>query len=379
MHILIAPDKFKDSLTAAEVCDAIREGILLYNSNFDVITIPMADGGNGTAEILTSNTGGAMHTVPVHDPLMRKIKASYGISGDGKTAFMEMAAASGLELLKDEERNCMITSTFGTGELLLDAINHGVDSIIMGIGGSATTDGGMGMAAALGFQFTGEDGKVLDPVGENLIKVREIKKPADFSSLSGKIRIRVACDVENPLYGKNGAAFIYGPQKGAGEKEVKILDEGLKNFAVHLKRFSGRDVSHIPGSGAAGGLGAGLMALLNGELVPGVKLVMEETGFEKHLEGIDLVITGEGKMDIQTLQGKVVHGVCKIARLHNIPVAALAGSMLLSPEQLQSLPVCYAASITTGPMELTQALKNARELIRNAAWNLVGLFCAGRE
>jgi len=353
------------------------EGGLLYDSAIEILTIPMADGGNGTAEILTANSGGEMHTIPVHDPLMRTIMAAYGISGDGKTAFIEMAAASGLELLKPEERNCMITSTYGTGELLLDAIQHGVKSVVMGIGGSATNDGGMGMAAALGFEFIGEDGKVLDPTGQNLIHVRRISAPEAVRSKLSGINIRVACDVENPLYGQNGAAFIYAPQKGAGENEVLLLDKGLKNYAIQLAEFSGADISLIPGSGAAGGLGAGFMALLNGKLVPGVDLVIEETGFEQKLKGVDLVITGEGKMDIQTLQGKVVHGICKAAARQSIPVAALAGSLLLNPDQLKSLPLCYAASITTGPMKLSESLINARELIRNAAWNLISMYSVG--
>ena len=378
MQILIAPDKFKDSLTAMEVCLAVQEGLWLYNRNIKTTLFPMADGGNGTAEILTTHSRGEMLSIWVHDPLMRKIEARYGISGDGKTAFMEMAAASGIELLKPEERNCLDTSSFGTGELMADAIRRGVETIIMGIGGSATNDGGMGLAAALGFQFTGENGEILEPVGKNLILVKGIKESADIKSHLGMIKIRVACDVGNPMYGENGAAYIYGPQKGADKETVIFLDKGLRNFAVELERYAGKDVSNIPGSGAAGGMGAGIMALLNGELVPGVTLVMEQTGIEKQIKVSDLIITGEGKMDEQTLQGKVVHGICRLAQQNNVPVAALAGSLELSPEQLSSLPVCYAASITSGPMELSQSLKNAHELIKNSTWNLISLFLTGQ-
>lgn len=378
MQILIAPDKFKDSLSSEEVCNAIKDGVKLYDSSISTASFPMADGGDGTARILTGHSGGKMINLTVHDPLMREIKSSYGISGDGKTAFIEMAAASGIELLQENERNCLITSTYGTGELLADAVRRGVDTVIMGIGGSATNDGGMGMASALGFQFIDGEGKIIEPVGKNLIKVKEIKDNGNISSKFRNIKIRVACDVENPMYGKNGAAYIYGPQKGADLEAVKFLDQGLKNFATALHRFSGVDVANIPGSGAAGGLGAGIMALLNGNLVPGVNLVIEQTGFEKQLKNTDLIITGEGKMDEQTLHGKVVHGICKLAKEHSVPVAALTGSLSLSPEQLQSLSLCCAFSITPGPVKLSYSLQNAYELIKKTSWNIVSLFLTAK-
>lgn len=379
MRILIAPDKFKDSLSSVEVCSAIEEGIRLFNSAFSVICFPMADGGDGTALLLTRHSNGKTVSLNVHDPLMRLIKSSYGISKDGKTAFMEMAAASGIELLHEKERNCLHTSSYGTGELIADAVNRGVDTIIMGIGGSATNDGGMGMAAALGYQFIDENGKSLEPVGKNLIHVKEIKDLKNISSLLKKIKIRVACDVENPLFGKNGAAYVYGPQKGADENAVKFLDKGLRNFAIALQKFSGTDVSNIPGSGAAGGMGAGIMALLNGELVPGVNLVIEQTEFEKQLRNVDLIITGEGKMDEQTLNGKVVYGICQLAKAYSIPVAALTGSLNLTPQQLKVLALNYASSIVPGPVDLSYSLQNAYELIKNASWNIISLFATAKE
>ncbi|HEY1056727.1 MAG TPA: glycerate kinase, partial [Emticicia sp.] len=318
MKILLAPDKFKGSLDAQQVCQAMTEGIKMVSTEIETISLPMADGGEGTLDLLLWYSGGQKKTAQVKDPLGRIIDAQYGISADGKTAFIEMATASGLSLLKTDERNPLLTSTYGTGELIKVAIEAGVEQIMLGIGGSATTDAGIGMAKALGWQFFDAEDKEIDAIGGNLSQIRKII-PSPLASQLPKIQ--VACDVTNPLYGINGAAYIYGPQKGADAEKVAILDKGLKDFA----KITGlsEETFNNPGFGAAGGLGFGCVFFLNAELKEGVKLLMDFCGFEKHLQGVDLIITGEGKIDNQTLQGKLVKGITSQAQ--NISIAAICG------------------------------------------------------
>ena len=304
MKILIAPDKFKDALPALEVGRAIQEGVKINNPAAEITVFPMADGGEGTSDILTFHFGGRKVELLVSDPLWRKVKAEYGISSDGSHAFIEMAQASGLHLLKPHERNCLHTTTFGTGELIRDAISKGVQKIVLGIGGSATNDAGIGMAAALGYRFLDASGNMLNPVGKNLLEIATIIDE-DVLFNSDKLEILVACDVENRLYGSEGAAYVFGPQKGADEKAVELLDKGLQNFASVAKSKYHIDVQTIKGAGAAGGMGAGCLLFLKGKLRPGVALVMALTEFEKQVAQADLVITGEGKLDNQTLSGKL--------------------------------------------------------------------------
>jgi len=326
MKILIAPDKFKGSLTAEEVAEAIAEGIRSTNPDHEVIKFPLADGGDGTASILTNHFEGTFIKIHVHDPLFNMIEAVYGYAGAIKTAFIEMSAASGLRLIPKEIQNPLYTTTLGTGEMIRDAISRGARKIILGIGGSATTDAGIGMASALGYKFLDRYGTELKPVGENLEFIHAIDDSDLFFDPAG-IDVRVACDVDNPLYGKNGAAYVYSPQKGATPAIVEQLDKGLRNFAKSVIEKYEKDVSQFPGAGASGGLGAGAVIFLNARLISGIKLVMDITKFGDHLKTSNMVITGEGKIDEQSFQGKVIDGVTELAKKYNVPVMAVCGDL----------------------------------------------------
>jgi glycerate 2-kinase len=374
MKILLAPDKFRGSLTAPEVCQAMTDGIQMVSPDIEVVSLPMADGGEGTLDLLLWYSKGQKIIEKVHDPLGRIIEAEYGISADGKTAFIEMATASGLRLLSKEERNPLKTSTLGTGELIKAAINRGVENIIMGIGGSATNDAGIGMAKALGWQFFDENGIELEPIGENLIKIQDIKAPLS----NNQITVTVACDVTNPLHGENGAAYIYGPQKGADNEAIKLLDAGLKNIENRIISKQKSSPFGVRGLGAAGGLGFGSVVFLDAELKEGVKLLMDFCGFDKHLDNVDLIITGEGKVDNQTLQGKLIKGITDKASEKNIPIAAICGTLAVNPKELKEIGITYATSILTHPMDLDEALQMGYEGVKNAAYYLVNLLNHGR-
>lgn len=373
MKILLAPDKFRGSLDAQQVCGAMTEGIRMVSPEIEVVSLPMADGGEGTLDLLLWYSDGKKQTTKVQDPLGRVIDAEYGLSADGKTAFIEMATASGLRLLKTEERNPLKTSTFGTGELIKIVLEAGVENVILGIGGSATTDAGIGMAAALGWQFLDENGEELSPIGENLVKIKAIKPPS-FTIYHSPFTIKVACDVTNALFGENGAAYIYGPQKGADKQAVEQLDEGLQNIAKIFERDFGKNYAQIAGTGAAGGLGFGAMAFLNAELKEGVKLLMDFCDFDKNLKDVNLIITGEGKIDNQTLQGKLIKGITDRANHAKIPIAAICGTLDVSPQELQEIGINYATSILNRPMNLDDALKYGYEGVRNATFYLVNLL-----
>jgi len=368
MKILIAPDKFKGSLAADEVCQAIQKGINKYDSNIEILLHPLADGGEGTIDILGKLMNLENVEIEVHDPLLRPIFSFYKKNHD--TAFIEMASASGLELLKKKERNPMHTSTFGTGELILDAIQKGVKKIYLFIGGSATNDAGIGMAAALGFRFFDKKNKLLSPVGENLIHIHSIDAAPikiDFS----KIQINVVCDVENILFGKNGAAHVYASQKGASLSEIKSLDLGLQNYSKQITKHFQKDISQIKGAGAAGGLGAGAMIFLNAKIQSGIQTILQITDFEKKLEGVDLVITGEGKLDAQTLEGKVIKGVADISKKKNIPVDVICGVCELSVLQLKKLGIRTVEPILREGVTLHQAISEAAERVEEITYLMV--------
>ncbi|WP_435354210.1 glycerate kinase [Emticicia sp. SJ17W-69] len=369
MKILLAPDKFRGSLEAPQVCQAMAEGIAMVSSEIEVVSLPMADGGEGTLDLLLWYSKGKKQQIKVHDPLGRIIEAEYGISADGKTAFIEMATASGLRLLNTEERNPLITSTLGTGEFINAAIEAGVEHIILGIGGSATNDAGIGMAHALGWRFLDNRGEELVPIGENLLKIEKIIEPKRTY-----IKPVVACDVTNPLFGENGAAYIYAPQKGANKEAVQTLDKGLENIANIIKRDFGKDFAQIAGTGAAGGLGFGAMFFLDAQLQEGVKLLMDFCNFNQHLKDVQLIITGEGKIDGQTLQGKLIKGISDQATKSNIPIAAICGTLDVTPLELQEMGINYATSILNRPMLLDEALKYGYEGVRNATFYLVNLL-----
>jgi glycerate 2-kinase len=376
MKILIAPDKFKGSLEATEVCRAVEEGVKLAFPFATTLSVPLADGGEGTTRILTEYSDGKFISVITQDALGRPVEAKYGISGDGETAFIEMAAASGLLLLSREEYNPMLTSTFGTGELILHALECGVKKIILGIGGSATTDGGTGMAGALGYRFYDEYRDELQPVGGSLDKIVSIDL-GDVNPLLKTAEIVVACDVTAPLYGTSGAAYVYGPQKGADQEMVRQLDDGLRNLSKVATGIFGKDISQIPGTGAAGGLGAGAIWFLNATLQEGTAIVMQQTGIEKEIENADLIITGEGKVDEQTLQGKVIKGLADLCKRYNAPLAVICGTLSISAEEIQEAGITYAVSVLNKPSTLEQAQADTFANIKDATFNLVRLFFFG--
>ena len=356
MKILIAPDKFKGSLSAQEVCVALSKGLKNANPNIEIITRPMADGGDGSLKVLAHYVDLKTITLEVEDPLFRPIDASYSMAGN--TAYIEMAAASGLALLKEKERNCMETSSFGTGELILDAIRKGATTIYLFIGGSATNDGGMGIAAALGWSFYNKNGELLVPTGENLRAVTKIDGSFLFYK-PAKVNFKVICDVNNPFYGENGAAYVYAPQKGASPDEVKILDDGLRNLTEQLKAGNHREISNIPGAGAAGGVGGGAIAFLDAELVSGISTFLEITALEKEIDSCDLVITGEGKLDVQTEQGKVISGVCELAAKYDKRVIAVCGDADLPISK--SLKIQQIYTVLSKAHSIAEAMEKAEE------------------
>lgn len=373
MKVIIAPDSFKGSLTALEVAKSIEKGIKKVDANIETVIVPMADGGEGTVQSLIDASEGVMVAAMVHDPLLRPFKSFYGIMGDGKTAVIEMAAASGLELLKNDERNALKTSTFGTGELIKHAIDRGCTEIIIGLGGSATNDGGTGMAQALGVRFRDKKGKEQNMCGAELINIHTV----DMSGLDARVKginIIAACDVDNPLYGIKGSSNVYGRQKGASETDVQTLDKGLKHFSEIMKFGYGFDFSDYPGTGAAGGLGYGLMCFLGATLASGIETVMRATKFTKKIAGAEFVFTGEGRIDSQTAFGKTPFGVAQVAKQTNIPVIAIGGSLGNGYKELYNKGFDGIFSIIDKPMTLTDALVNAEELVENMAESIMRLI-----
>lgn len=343
MQILVACDKFKGTLTAQQVCEIIREELIAHNLP-DVVACPLADGGDGTAAILTFHAKGAMVTMEVADPFFRTVSASYGRSHDGKTAFIEMADASGLKVIKESERNVMKASTWGTGEMIAHALDHGADTIVMGIGGSATNDGGTGMAAALGYEFQDRNGNRLEPVGENLVLVHRIVETNVHPRLR-RVRFTALCDVENLFFGEQGAAFVYAPQKGANPQQVRILDDGLFNLSQQIHTAFGIDVSRVKGAGAGGGMGGGAIAFLGATLRRGADVVFEYARLDEMVKRADIVVTGEGKIDEQTLYGKLVSGVASHSRAAAKKLVAVSGVNMLSVEALHRLGILSCWSL----------------------------------
>jgi glycerate 2-kinase len=369
MRIVIAPDKFKGSLSAEEVCAAIVSGVRHAVTATDIIEIPLADGGEGTRAILTKASGGRDVTVRVSDPLGRSIDAVYGISADGRKAFIEMSAASGLQLLKPTEHNPLNTSTVGTGELIRHALANGAREIVLGIGGSATNDMGIGMATVLGYRFLDSEEKELSPIGANLEHVAKITV-AEVNKLAGVI-VTVLCDVANPLYGEIGAAHIFAAQKGADAAAIQRLDYGLSHIAGVIQRQFNVDVN-FPGAGAAGGLGAGAHFFLGGNLVRGITYVLEALSVESEIANADLVITGEGKLDTQSLSGKVISGVAALCQRHHKPFIIVTGRNTLTPEQLHDLGPAKVYALADITDEST-AMAHATELIsRTVAGAITG-------
>lgn len=356
MKILLAPDKFKGSLSAQEVCQALTKGIHSVDPTVEIFQKPLADGGDGSLEVLQHYFDLATVTITVHDPLMRPIRASYKIAQ--QTAYIEMAAASGLMRLKHSEQNPLHTSTFGTGELIADALRRGSTTIYLFIGGSATNDGGIGMANALGYRFYDDMGQLLSPIGKNLAAIAHIDSqhvPFDWQ----KIRTQVICDVDNPFYGDTGAAYTYARQKGANDEEIVFLDRGLQHLATLLKRHRFPDITTVAGAGAAGGLGGGAIAFLNAYLVSGIQTFLSITQLEEVLKDCDIVITGEGKLDRQTEQGKVISGVCALAQKYKKPVIAVCGDVDFPIAKTLQIDTVY--TIRSRSSSMTDAMENAAD------------------
>jgi glycerate kinase len=373
MKIVIAPQGFKGNLSAHRVAEAIARGIrrVLIDAELDIV--PMADGGEGTLEVLVHNTHGRIITTEVSGPLGDTVLARWGIIGDGVSAVVEMAAASGITLVPVEKLNPSVTTTYGTGQLIRAALDAQCRKIIVGIGGSATNDGGAGMAQALGARLLDKDRVDLSVGGAALSKLDSI----DISGLDKRLancQIVAACDVKNPLCGKDGASIVYGPQKGATEKMCRQLDDALSNYARVIKKDLGIDVRNIPGAGAAGGMGAGLIAFLAAELKPGIEIVSDTVGLSEHLKGAALVFTGEGRIDAQTFFGKTVAGVAAKAKVFGIPVVAIVGEIAGNIRAIYQHGIDVVMSIVPGPISLKECMDGAEVYIEDTAERAIRLI-----
>lgn len=363
MNILIACDSFKDALSADAVCRAIAAGIRKSHPGAAITEMPLSDGGEGLLDVLRGPLGLRWIEEQVQDPLGRPIAARYGLSSDRRTCVVEMAEASGLQRLTLGERDPRLTSTFGTGQLLADAHGRGARRAILAIGGSATNDAGIGAAAALGWKFLDKDEKELPPDGGHLKDIATlVPAPPPFDS------VEVLCDVTNPLFGPTGAAWIYGRQKGGSDAVLAELDDGLKHLAALVTAQLGRDVAALPGAGAAGGLGYGAVAFLGAELRRGIEIVLDLTGFDKAAAAADLIITGEGHLDGQSAQGKLIQGLC--GRAQGTPVIALCGKLSATAEQIRTIGLKAAYSINREERPLAEMLANTAVNLETTAAQL---------
>jgi glycerate kinase len=373
MRIIIAPDKFKGSLDSREVAEAIARGWGEGWPDAELITCPLADGGEGTLDVLVQASGGRTVECKVTGPLGEPRRAPLGILGDGNTAVVEMAAASGLVLVPPENRDPRYTTTAGTGDLIRAALDAGARRIIVGIGGSATNDGGTGMASALGVRFLDDYNENLSP-GAIYLNNMEAMDMKGLDPRVLKTEIIVASDVTNPLLGDRGASRVYAPQKGASEYDVELLERGLTRLAEVVSATIIPGLEDKPGAGAAGGLGFGLMAFLGAEVRPGIEVVTEAVGFERMLEGCGLVVTGEGRLDAQTAYGKTVTGVARVARRHGIPVLALGGEIAEGAEALRELGVNAMLGIASGPLSREESMASAASLLERTSRELASLL-----
>ncbi len=372
MKVVIAMDSFKGTYSSLEVAEFISKGIYKVYPDADINTIAVADGGEGTTNVLVDSLCGRMVELTVQNPVGKPIKAAYGILPDS-TAVIEMSAASGLTLLSPQERNPLITSTYGAGQMIMDAIEKGCSKIIIGLGGSATNDGGVGMASALGVRFLDKAGNDLASGGAALKLLDRI----DVSGLSPKVRsteFLVACDVENPLCGSNGASAVFGPQKGADNEMVRELDCCLRHYGDKILQTLCIPVAEVPGAGAAGGMGAGLIAFCNAKLIKGVDLILDYLGFDRWVQQADIVITGEGRLDSQTIYGKVPVGVAKRAKKYGKPVYAIAGFLGEGAQAVYDHGIDAVISAIVAPMSLREAIQKSPQAIENAAKNLMRII-----
>lgn len=366
MKILLAPDSFKGTMSSIEVINILEKAARSHFDHLEVIKVPIADGGEGTVEALITATGGEYRIIDVTGPLYgRKVRAKYGITKN-RAAVIEMAQASGLTLIATEEKNPLEATTFGTGEMILAALDEGIREFIIGIGGSATNDGGIGAAQALGVRFLDSNGKNVGFGGRELSKIRKI----DLMGIDPRIKestITVICDVANPLTGSEGATAIYGPQKGATLELFDALENGMKNYESLIKEVTGMNMGTIPGSGAAGGLGAALVAFFGAVLKPGIETILDFVNFQELIEGVDLVVTGEGKIDGQSVYGKVPVGIAKRCSKKNVRVAVIAGGMGRDAQKVYDFGIDSIMTTINRDMPIEEALARAEELLQDAA------------
>ena len=377
MKIVIAPDSYKESLTAMEVATAIESGFQHVLPQAEYIKLPMADGGEGTVQSLVDATNGEIIHQSVTGPLGQPVDGFYGLLGDGKTAIIEMAAASGLHLVEPELRNPLLTTTYGTGELIRAVLDRGVEHIIVGIGGSATNDGGLGMAQALGIGMLDAAGNSLANGGGALADLASI----DMSQLDPRlasVRLEVACDVDNPLCGAKGASHVFGPQKGATPEMVEQLDSNLNHYAHMMKVLLGKDVTEMSGAGAAGGLGAALLGLLDAELRPGIEIVIDAVDLSEVLKDANLVITGEGRIDSQTIHGKTPIGVARCAKQYQLPVIGIAGCLSTDCDVVYEHGIDAVFAVVNRSVDLPTALKEAAENVEITARNVAAIYCMNK-
>jgi len=379
MKVVIAPQGFKGNLTALQVSRAIDSGIRRVIPDVETVLVPMADGGEGTTQALVDAIGGEMVPVEVTDPMGRRVIAYWGFLSDGATAVIEMATASGLSLVPPQERNPLLATTYGTGELIRDALEKGCRKFIIGIGGSATNDGGAGMAQALGVNLLDAKGRSIAWGGAALADLEKI----DITSIDPRLAgcdVLLACDVTNPLCGPEGASCVYGPQKGANAEMVVQLDAALAHYADVIRRDLNIDIRGVPGAGAAGGLGAGLIVFLKAKVLPGVDVVIQATGLVERLKDADLVFTGEGRIDNQTACGKTPVGVARRAKEFGLPVIAIAGEIGSGYQVVYEQGIDTVFSIAPGPISFSQSTEMAEELITDVAERAIRLFiCGGRR
>lgn len=377
MKIVVAPDSYKGNLSSIEVAGYIEAGIKKageeLGEEIEVRKIPVADGGEGTVEAMVIATGGKIVNVQASGPFMEKVDSYFGVLGNGRTAVIEVASVAGLSLVPECKRNPLETTTYGLGELILSAIEYGCDEILIGIGGSSTNDGGMGMAQALGARFYDKHGNILGQGGKYLADVASV----DITNIDKrlkKVKIITGCDVKNRLYGPEGAAYVFAPQKGATPEMVEFLDRGLRNYAEVIKRDLGIDIANVPGSGAAGGLGGGLIAFANSVMKPGIEIVIESCDFNNVVKDASLLITGEGKTDSQTAYGKVPVGLAAVAQKYNVPVVCISGGLGEGYEAIYKHGIDAAFSNVPDAMTLEEAMARSGEFLIRMAYSLARLI-----
>ncbi|PZD95483.1 glycerate kinase [Paenibacillus sambharensis] len=378
MHIVVAPDSYKGSVSAREAAEAMARGVRLALPDCKISKVPVADGGEGTLDCVLEASGGTAHTLMVSDPLGRSVPARLGILDGSGTCIIETAEACGLHRLTEPERNPLVTSTFGVGQLIMAGLDLGCRSFVLGLGGSSTNDGGAGMLQALGIRLLDKHGEELVPGGAALERLHQISTDLLDPRLAGTSFI-AACDVDNPLIGPDGASAVFGPQKGASLEDVSLLDNCLAVWADHTEAATGIRLHSLPGAGAAGGMGGALIAYLRARMVPGFEVAAEMTGLEAHIRAADLVLTGEGRTDAQTIHGKAPCGVARLAQRYGVPAVVLSGAAGSDSKALHTAGVTAVFSITNEPMLLEAAIRRAPMLIEQAAEQVVRLFCAGQR